>query len=107
MRIIGLDIPRVFAEVVILEDGTLRRVGRVDMTREKLAAFAASLLPTDHVVVEATGNATAIVEILSQKVARVAVANPLQVHFVAWAKATDETSLTSNPAMPSRYMSAR
>lgn len=48
MRIIGLDIQRVFAEAVILEDGTLRRLGRLDTTRERLAAFAASLLPTDY-----------------------------------------------------------
>lgn len=86
MRIIGLDIHRVFAEAVALEDGTARRLGRVDMTREKLAAFAASLRPTDHVVVEATGNAAAVVEILAPKVARVAIANPLQVHLIARAK---------------------
>ncbi len=86
MRIIGLDIHRVFAEAVALEDGTARRIGRVDMTREKLAAFAESLQPTDHVVVEATGNAAAVVEILASKVARVAVANPLQVHLIARAK---------------------
>lgn len=30
MRIIGLDIHRVFAEAVALEDGTARRPGRVD-----------------------------------------------------------------------------
>jgi len=71
---------------VALEDGTARRIGRVDMTREKLAAFAESLQPTDHVVVEATGNAAAVVEILASKVARVAVANPLQVHLIARAK---------------------
>ncbi len=86
MRIIGLDIHRVFAEAVALEDGTARRLGRVDITRDKLAAFAASLLQTDHVVVEATGNAAAVVEIIAPKVARVAVANPLQVHLIARAK---------------------
>lgn len=86
MRIIGLDIHRVFAEAVAVEGGTARRLGRVDMTRDKLAAFAASLLQTDHVVVEATGNAAAVVEIIAPKVARVAVANPLQVHLIARAK---------------------
>ncbi|SEO07843.1 Transposase [Gemmobacter aquatilis] len=86
MRIIGLDIHRVFAEAVVLEDGTARRLGRVDMTREKLSAFAVTLLPTDHVVVEATGNAAAVVEILTPQVARVVVANPLQVHLIARAK---------------------
>lgn len=86
MRIIGMDIHRVFAEAVVLEDGAVRRLGRVDMTREKLAAFASGLRPTDQVVVEATGNAAAVVEILASKVARVAVANPLQVHLIARAK---------------------
>jgi transposase len=86
MRIIGLDIHRVFAEAVVLEDGIARRLGRVDMTREKLTAFASTLWPTDHVVVEATGNAAAVVEILAPRVARVAVANPLQVHLIARAK---------------------
>ena len=31
MRILGLDIDRSFAEVVALEDGVLRRLGRVDV----------------------------------------------------------------------------
>ena len=56
MRIIGLDIHRAFAEAVILEDGIHRRLGRVEMTRDRVAAFAETLRPTDHVVVEATGN---------------------------------------------------
>jgi transposase len=86
LRIIGLDIHRVFAEAVVLEDGTARRLGRVDMTRESLQAFAARLLPTDHVIVEATGNAAAVVDLLAPKVARVVVANPLQVHLIARAK---------------------
>ena len=86
MRIIGLDIHRIFAEAVVLEDGTARRLGRVDMTRESLQAFAARLLPTDYVIVEATGNAAAVVDILAPKVARVVVANPLQVHLIARAK---------------------
>ena len=86
MRIIGLDIHRVFAEAVALEDGAYLRLGRVGMTRDHLAAFAATLRPTDHVIVEATGNATALLEILAPKVARVAVANPFQVHLIARAK---------------------
>jgi transposase len=86
MRIIGLDIHRAFAEAVALEDGEYTRLGRVGMTRDQLGAFAATLRPTDHVVVEATGNATAVLEILAPHVGRVAVANPLQVHLIAKAK---------------------
>ena len=86
MRIIGMDIHRVFAEAVALEDGETKRLGRIGMTREHLEDFTRTLLPSDHVVVEATGNATAVVEILAPRVARVAVANPLQVHLIAKAK---------------------
>lgn len=43
MRIIGLDIHRAFAEAVAWEDGRLRRLGRVDMRRDLLEAFAAKL----------------------------------------------------------------
>lgn len=86
MRIIGLDIHRTIAEAVVLEDGKLRRLGRVGMTRDQLVAFARSLEVSDHVVLEATGNTAAVVDILVQHVARVAVANPLQVHLIAKAK---------------------
>ena len=86
MRIIGLDIHRVFAEAVALEDGEFTRLGRIGMTRDHLEDFGRTLLPTDHVVVEATGNATAVTAILAPHVARVAVANPLQVHLIAKAK---------------------
>jgi transposase len=86
MRIIGLDIHRAFAEAVALEDGVCRRLGRIGMTRDQLESFADTLQSTDHVVVECTGNATAVLDILAPKVARVAVANPLQVHLIARAK---------------------
>ncbi len=86
MRIIGLDIHRVFAEAVALEDGEYRRLGRVSMTRDHLLAFATTLRSTDHVVVEATGNATAVLEILVPNVSRVVIANPFQVHLIARAK---------------------
>jgi hypothetical protein len=58
MRVVGLDIHRVFAEAVMLENGKTRRLGRVGMTRDQLAAFAQTLTSDDHVVVEATGNSS-------------------------------------------------
>lgn len=94
MRIIGLDIHRVFAEAVALEDGAFKRLGRIGMTRDHLASFARTLCATDHIVVEATGNATAVTDILAPHVARVAVANPVQVHLIAKAKIkTDAATL--------------
>jgi transposase len=84
-RVIGMDIHRTFAEVVFWEDGRLRWHGRVDMTRSGLEGFARSLTKDDEVVVEATGNAMAVVRMLSPYVARVIVANPLQVKAIAHA----------------------
>lgn len=84
-RVVGMDIHRTFAEVVFWEDGRLRCHGRVDMTRSGLEGFARDLTKDDEVVVEATGNAMAVVRVLSPHVARVIVANPLQVRAIAHA----------------------
>ena len=86
MRVIGLDIHRVFAEAVMLADGTIRRLGRIGMTREHLEAFARRLTHDDHVVVEATGNATAVAEVIGPHVGRVVIANPRQVRLIAEAR---------------------
>ncbi len=75
MRVVGLDIHRVFAEAVMLEDGAVRRLGRVDMTRDRLAAVARTLTHGDHVVVEATGNAIAVAEVIRPHVGRVVIAS--------------------------------
>ena len=84
-RVIGMDIHRTFAEVVFWEDGKLRPAGRVSMTRSGLEGFGRSLGKEDEVVIEATGNAMAVVRTLSPYVARVIVANPLQVKAIAHA----------------------
>ena len=96
MRVIGMDIHRVFAEVVALVDGKATRLGRVDMRRDRLEAFARSTLThDDHVVVEATGNAAAVVEVLGPHVGRVVIANPKQVRLIADAKVkTDKIDAT-------------
>ena len=86
MRVIGLDIHRVFAEAAALEDGRLVRLGRIDLKRDRLARFAGSLTSNDHVVIEATGNAAAVAEVLRPHVGRVIVANPKQVRLIAHAK---------------------
>lgn len=84
-RVIGMDIHRTFAEVVFWEAGKLRPAGRVSMTRAGLEGFGRSLGKEDEVVIEATGNAMAVVRVLSPYVARVIVANPLQVKAIAHA----------------------
>ena len=91
MRVVGLDIHRVFAEAVMLDDGKVVRLGRIGMTRDHLGAFAQTLTQNDHVVVEATGNAAAVVEVISPHVGRVVIANPRQVRLIAHAKIKTDT----------------
>ena len=42
-RVIGMDIHRTFAEVVAWEEGRLKPLGRVDMTRAALEGFGKRL----------------------------------------------------------------
>lgn len=84
-RVIGMDIHRTFGEVVIWETGILKHAGRVDMTRTALEGFGKGLRSTDEVVIEATGNCMAVSRVLSPFVARVIIANPLQVKAIAQA----------------------
>jgi len=84
-RVIGIDIHRTFGEVVFWEDGRLRPAGRIDMTRTALEGFGKSLLATDEVVIEATGNCMAVSRVLSPFAKRVVIANPLQVKAIAHA----------------------
>jgi transposase len=43
MRVIGMDIHRTFAEAVMIDRDRLIRLGRINMSRDHLAAFAAKL----------------------------------------------------------------
>jgi transposase len=81
-----MDIHRTFAEVVFWEDGRLHHHGRIDMTRSGLEGFGRTLTANDEIVVEATGNAMSVVRVLSPFVARVIVANPMQVKAIAHAR---------------------
>ena len=91
MRIIGLDIHRAFAEAVAWEDGRLSRLGRVDMRRDLLEAFAAKLSMDDIVVIEATGNASSAAAVVAPHVKKVVIANPKQVRIIAHAKIKTDT----------------
>ncbi|HYA45194.1 MAG TPA: IS110 family transposase [Acidimicrobiales bacterium] len=75
MRFVGLDVHRDFCEVAIFEDGHLRRHPRVPARPRALEEFASSLLATDRVGLEATGNALAIAHILEPHVKEVVIAN--------------------------------
>jgi transposase len=91
MRIIGLDIHRGFGEAVAWEGGRLKRLGRVDMRRDLLEAFAAKLSPDDIVVIEATGNAMSAAAVIGPHVEKVIIANPKQVRAIAYAKIKTDT----------------
>ena len=104
-RVIGLDVHRTFAEVVFWEDGRLRPAGRVDMTRSGLEGFGRTLDKADEVVVEATGNAMAVVRVLSPYVARVIMANPLQVRAIAHARIKTDKIDAGVPASCARRTS--
>ncbi|WP_246786796.1 IS110 family transposase [Bradyrhizobium sp. USDA 3458] len=84
-RVIGIDVHRTFGEVVFWENGRLRHAGRIDMTRTALEGFGKILLAGDEVVIEATGNSMAVSRVLTPFVARVIIANPLQVKAIAQA----------------------
>ena len=86
MRAIGRDVARTFAEIAYLEMGTVHAGGRVELVSPALQRFAKDLRRTDEVVLEATGNTAAIVAALKPYVAKVVVANPLQVRLIAEAK---------------------
>src|SRR5215210_9117738 len=86
MRVVGLDIHRSFAEAALIEKGRVRHLGRVDLVREKVVAFAKKLGPETDVVIEATGNTMAVVKLMVPHVKRVVIANPLQVRAIAHAK---------------------
>jgi transposase len=91
MRIIGLDIHRAFTEAVAWQDGKLKRIGRIDMRRDRLEAFAATLSSTDVVVVEAPGNAASVAAVIHPHVKRVVIANPMLVRGIAHAKIKTDT----------------
>jgi transposase len=90
MRYLGLDVHRDFCEVAIRERGRARSAGRIDTTREALELFASSLAPDDRVVLESTGNALAIANILRGRVAEVVLANPMQVRAISHAKVKND-----------------
>ena len=69
--------------------------GKVGLTVHELAEFGKRLCADDEVVLEATGNTAAIVHALAPHVAKVIIANPLQVRAIAHARVkTDKIDAT-------------
>lgn len=98
MRIIGLDIHCPLADAVAWDDGKLRRLDRVNIRRDLLTALADQLSADDVVVVEAIGNASAVVAVLAPHLKKVVIAKPMQVRMIAHAKIKTDTIDAGVPA---------
>ncbi len=80
MRTFGVDVHRRFLEVSVSEGGRTGRIGRVEMA--DLEAFADSLAPDDHVVIESTSVSWAVVDLLGRRAGRVTVSNPMKTKAI-------------------------
>lgn len=97
MRFIGLDIHRDFCEVAAVDGGGLHSLGRVATTPAELTRFGEGLSVEDEVVVEATGNAAAVVRLLAPY-GRVLVANPRRLSGVVGPRAKTDRLDAGAPA---------
>ena len=87
------------------DNGKLKRLGRVDMRRPLLEAFAKKLSKDDVVVVEATGNASSVAAVIAPHVKRVVIANPKQVRVIAHAKIKTDTLIHGPAVLAQLYAS--
>ncbi len=85
-RLFGFDVHREFTQIAMLEGDQLTQLGRIPTTPAALREFAETLGPQDQIVLEATTNTYAIVQLLQQHAGRVVVSNPLQTRAIADAK---------------------
>jgi transposase len=81
-----MDVHRSFAQLAVVEGGLCRDEGRIGVRPEDLRVWAATLEPSDEVVLEATTNSDAIATMLRPLVARVVVSNPRKTRAIAEAK---------------------
>ncbi len=77
IRYVGLDVHKRVVQACILDaSGNVLAEERFELSREKLVAFAqVRLAALDHVILEATTNTWAVVDILRPRVAKVYVSN--------------------------------
>ncbi len=85
MSVIGLDINRSFAQAAILEDGQFVKEPRGDLTLDRIVRFAKTLNLDAEVVIEATGNSSAVDRFLRPQIKRVVIANPRVLRAIAYA----------------------
>jgi len=86
MRYIALDVHQRYCEgAELLANGKIRRF-RIPTTRECLEQFANQLGPDVRLVMEATGNALWIYDLISPHVEKILLANPLRTRAIAEAR---------------------
>ena len=87
MRTFGLDVHRDFCEVAIAEGSEIRSAGKVPTRVPALELFAASLVASDVVALEATSGAEKVTSVLQARGIRVIVANTRRLRSISQAKA--------------------
>lgn len=87
VRHVGLDVHKKVIQACILSpDGEMVQT-RFPCTREQIERFAQhALRREDEVVLEASTNTWAVVEILRRHIDKVSVSNPMLTRAIAWAK---------------------
>ena len=81
-----MDIHRLFAQVAFLEGGVFNEERPLELTRDAVITFVQALRPDDEVVLEPTGNAASVVRLVRPHVGKVAIANPVQLRAIAYAR---------------------
>lgn len=87
-RFVGLDVHKRVVQACVMDgDGSVLHELRFELSRESVMTLATRILgPNDEVVVEASTNTWAVVELLRPEVSRVVVSNPMQTRAIAMAK---------------------
>jgi transposase len=87
MHFLGLDVhKKVVAACLLDEGGQIVKRAKFDLSAQRMSAFVASLPHPCKVVLEATTNTWAVVDVLTPLVDEVVVSNPLRTKAIASAK---------------------
>ena len=73
----------------------MRQAGQISTTPQAPRVFADSLLPSDEVATEATGNTHALAKVSAPRIATVMIFNPMKTRAIAEAKVKTERSRES------------
>jgi len=100
MRCIALDVHQRYCEGAELLPGGKIRSFRVATTRDGIEAFARQLGPDVRLVMEATGNALWIYDLISPHAGQVLLANPLRTRTDRRSAYQNRPAGRGNPSAP-------